>query len=64
MGAVTGLFVAAYAAQRILVEFFRQPDEHLGYVAFGWMTQGQVLSLPMLALGLFVMWWAYQKERG
>jgi phosphatidylglycerol:prolipoprotein diacylglycerol transferase len=63
VGAVTGLFVAAYAVFRIIVEFFRQPDQHLGYVAFGWMTQGQVLSLPMLALGLFIMWRAYQGNK-
>ncbi len=61
-GAVTGLFVAAYAVFRIFVEFFREPDEHLGYVAFGWMTQGQLLSLPMLILGVFIMFWAYRKD--
>nr|WP_257316604.1 prolipoprotein diacylglyceryl transferase [Shinella pollutisoli] len=58
-GLVTGLFVAGYALSRITVEFFREPDPQLGYLAFGWLTMGMVLSLPMLALGL----WAVARAR-
>ena len=36
--------------------FVRMPDAHLGYLAFGWLTMGQVLSLPLVALGLFLLW--------
>lgn len=58
-GLVTGLFVSGYALSRILVEFFREPDPQLGYLAGGWLTMGMVLSLPMLAAGL----WAIARAR-
>ncbi len=54
-GAVGGLFLLGYGGFRFLVEFFRQPDAQLGFVALGWMSMGQVLCLPMMALGLFLM---------
>ena len=41
---------------RFLVEFVREPDAHLGYLAFGWLTMGQLLSLPLVLLGLFLLW--------
>lgn len=58
-GLVTGLFVAGYALSRITVEFFREPDPQLGYLLGGWLTMGMLLSLPMLALGL----WAILRAR-
>jgi phosphatidylglycerol:prolipoprotein diacylglycerol transferase len=54
-GAVTGLFLAGYGAARLLVEFTRQPDAQLGFLAFGWLTMGQLLSLPMVLLGLWFL---------
>ena len=54
-GLVTGLFVAGYALSRITVEFFREPDAQLGYLAGGWLTMGMLLSLPMLAFGLWAV---------
>ncbi len=54
-GAVSGLFLTGYGTFRFLVEFVRVPDEHLGYLAFGWVTMGQVLSLPMVLLGLWLL---------
>jgi phosphatidylglycerol:prolipoprotein diacylglycerol transferase len=60
--AVGGLFVACYGAFRFLVEFFRQPDSHIGFDAFGWMTRGQLLSLPMILFGLWLIRWAYQQQ--
>jgi len=36
----------------------RLPDAHLGYLAFGWLTMGQLLTLPMLAAGLLLLWLA------
>ncbi|MBK1725578.1 prolipoprotein diacylglyceryl transferase [Halorhodospira neutriphila] len=60
-GAVTGLFLAGYGAARFLVEFFRMPDAHLGFLALGWVTMGQLLSLPMIALGAALLWWAYRR---
>ena len=54
--AVSGVFLVGYGAFRFLVEFVRAPDAHLGTVAFGWMTMGQVLTLPMLlAGGIFLL---------
>jgi len=55
-GAVGGLFLLGYGAFRFLVEFFRQPDAQLGFVALGWMSMGQALCLPMIALGLWLMY--------
>jgi len=58
-GAVSGLFLTGYGVFRFVAEFFRQPDAQLGFVAFGWMTQGQLLSLPMIVAGMGLMAWAY-----
>ena len=54
-GFIGGAWVFGYGISRIIVEFFRQPDAHLGYLAGGWLTMGMVLSLPMLAIGLWGM---------
>lgn len=53
-GRITGIFVAGYAAARIFVEFYREPDVQIGYLAGGWLTMGMVLSLPMLLVGLWI----------
>ena len=54
-GRATGLFLAGYGLFRLLVEFWRVPDLHLGYLAFGWLTMGHLLSLPMLVIGLWLL---------
>ncbi len=54
-GAVSGLFLAGYGAFRLIVELFREPDVHLGYLAGGWLTMGMVLSLPMIVAGVIIM---------
>jgi phosphatidylglycerol:prolipoprotein diacylglycerol transferase len=54
--AVSGMFAILYGTFRIAVEFVREPDAHLGYLAFGWLTMGQVLSLPLIAVGLWLLW--------
>lgn len=54
-GFVAGAMVAGYGAARIFVEFFREPDAHIGYLAGGWLTMGMVLSLPMVLIGLWAM---------
>ncbi len=51
-GTVVGLFFLLYGCFRFLVEFFRQPDIQLGFVAFDFLTMGQILSLPMIAVGI------------
>ena len=55
-GMITGVFVCGYALSRIAVEFVRQPDPQLGYLAFGWVTMGMLLSTPMLLAGLWAIW--------
>jgi len=57
---VSGVFMVVYGLQRFFVEFFRQPDNHIGFVAFNWMTRGQMLCIPMILLGLFLIWYAYK----
>lgn len=54
-GFVAGAFLAGYAIARILVEFVRLPDEHIGYLAGGWLTMGMVLSLPIFLIGIWSM---------
>jgi phosphatidylglycerol:prolipoprotein diacylglycerol transferase len=57
--AVSGMFALLYGCFRFLVEFVRVPDVQLGdngYLAFGWLTMGQVLSTPLILLGLFWLW--------
>lgn len=54
-GAVSGLFAVGYGVCRIAVEFVRLPDAHIGYLAFGWLTMGQLLCLPIIAIGLWLL---------
>jgi phosphatidylglycerol:prolipoprotein diacylglycerol transferase len=60
--AVSGLFLVLYGVFRVVVEFAREPDSHLGFVAFGWLTRGQLLSLPMVLVGLALLGWAYARR--
>ena len=54
-GAVSGVFCLFYALFRFIIEFFRMPDPQLGYLAFGWLTMGQLLSLPLALFGLWLL---------
>ena len=54
--AVGGLFALLYGLFRFAVEFVRMPDADIGYLAFGWLTMGQLLSLPLILIGLFWLW--------
>ncbi len=62
--AVSGMFALLYGIFRFGVEFLRLPDAHIGYLAFGWLTMGQLLSLPLVLVGGVLMYKAYSdKER-
>ena len=61
LGAVSGLFLLGYGTFRFLVEFVRIPDQQYGYLLLDWITMGQILSLPMIVMGLFFTIRAYQK---
>jgi len=61
--AASGLFLILYGLFRILIEFVRVPDEQLGYLSLGWITMGQVLSLPMVILGAVIFTLALRRGR-
>lgn len=52
---VSGLFALFYGVFRFGVEFVREPDAQLGYLAWGWLTMGQILSLPLILLGVVLL---------
>lgn len=54
-GLCSGIFAVGYGASRLLVEFARAPDAHIGYLAGGWLTLGMVLSLPLIAVGIWLV---------
>ena len=62
-GAVSGLLLIVYGVFRFIVEFVREPDAHLGFVAFDWMTRGQVLTIPMMIGGAILMYWSYSTHK-
>ena len=55
VGAVSGLFALAYGVFRFAVEFVRMPDVQLGYLAFGWLTMGQLLCVPLILAGAWLL---------
>ena len=61
-GCVGALFLLGYGLFRFLVEFAREPDRQLGFVALNWMSMGQVLCLPMILFGAGWLIWAYRKS--
>jgi phosphatidylglycerol:prolipoprotein diacylglycerol transferase len=60
--APSGLFLLLYGVFRFAVEFVRMPDSDIGYLAFGWVTMGQVLSLPMILAGFAMLVVAYRQR--
>ena len=60
--AVSGLFLIGYGLLRVVSEFFREPDAHINFVAFGWLTMGQILSVPMVVIGVVFMAYAYARR--
>jgi len=60
-GLAAGVFGMWYAISRILVEFVRIPDPQLGYLFAGWVTMGQILSVPVFLAGLGLAIYAFRK---
>lgn len=58
LGAVSGLFAIFYGLFRIFIEFFREPDVQIGYIAH-YLTEGQLLSIPLVIVGVILVWRAY-----
>lgn len=59
---VSGAFLLFYGIFRFVIEFARQPDAHLGFIAFDWLTMGQLLSLPMIIGGALLMQWGKKRN--
>ncbi|MDF2178996.1 prolipoprotein diacylglyceryl transferase [Aliiglaciecola sp. CAU 1673] len=62
VGAISGLFLLGYGSFRFIVEFFREPDAHIGLYS-GLMSQGQLLCLPMILIGFILIIRAYRKQQ-
>jgi len=60
-GQVSGAFLVGYGVFRFIAEYFREPDSFLGLRALG-LSQGQWLSLPMIAIGAGMWWWASRAQ--
>lgn len=60
-GTVFWSFIAGYGVCRFIVEFFREPDAHLGFI-IGSFSMGQMLSLPMMVLGAFMLALGFQRQ--
>ncbi len=60
--AISGMFALCYGIFRFIVEFVRVPDEQLGYLAFDWLTMGQLLCIPMILGGIGLIIAAYKQQ--
>lgn len=61
-GTFIGLFLTMYGIFRFLVEFIREPDVQLGYLWGGWLTMGQLLSVPLIVAGAAVLIYAVKMK--
>jgi phosphatidylglycerol:prolipoprotein diacylglycerol transferase len=61
--ATTALFCIGYGSFRFMIEFVRVPDAHLGYIAWDWLTMGQILTLPLIITGLVLIWLMRKESR-
>jgi phosphatidylglycerol:prolipoprotein diacylglycerol transferase len=62
-GSYLGVFLIGYGFFRFLVEFIRQPDAQIGYLLGNWFTMGQLLSLPLIIVGILLLIYACVKKR-
>ena len=58
LGMMTGVFITGFGLVRLVTEYFRQPDSHIGFLAFDWLTMGQLLSVPMVLVGILLWGWS------
>jgi phosphatidylglycerol:prolipoprotein diacylglycerol transferase len=61
--AVSSYFLIGYGTVRTVTEFFREPDAHIGFDAFNFLTRGQLLSIPMVLTGLLLLFFSYKLTR-
>ncbi len=62
-GCIGALFLLGYGCFRFIVEFAREPDAHLGFIALNWLSMGQLLCLPMMATGAFYLYQGHMKGK-
>lgn len=62
LGLASGTFLIGYGIFRSIIEFFREPDAHLG-LYFSFISKGQILSIPMILIGLFIIYWGYNQQQ-
>ena len=60
-GTVSAVFVLLYGLFRVSMEQFRQPDAHMGFY-FGAITMGQMLSVPFVLIGIYILYKNYKKN--
>ena len=60
-GVVSSFFLIFYGLIRFVIEFFRQPDAHIGYVAYNFLSMGQILCIPMIIIGFIILF--YSRKR-
>ena len=59
---ISGHFLLGYGLIRFLTEFFRTPDQHIGLTTFDVLTRGQMLCLPMIVIGIILIYYSYRKQ--
>lgn len=62
-GTFLGIFLILYGCFRFVIEFVREPDVQLGYIWGGWLTMGQLLSVPLILVGIGVFVYAIKVKR-
>lgn len=62
-GLLFPVFLIGYGLSRIIVEFFREPDAHIGYLGGNWLTMGMILSLPMVLIGVGLLIYFLKKNQ-
>lgn len=62
-GFISGVFLIGYGAFRMIVENYREPDYNLGFIFGDSITMGQLLSLPMVLLGVLICWWSVKVSK-
>ena len=61
-GVVSSFFLIFYGSIRFIIEFYRQPDSHIGYIAFDTLSMGQMLCLPMIVIGFVILIYSRKQE--
>lgn len=62
-GTYFSVFLILYGTFRFVIEFVRQPDPQLGYLAWNWLTMGQILSVPLILAGVGILVYIYKINR-